>query len=119
MATAMASRASLIAVIDCAERTMHFTALLTLPNIFAAVAAVNVWTFMLFGFDKIRAEEGSWRISEAALLNWSFLGGTLGAYAGRAIFRHKTRKQPFCSNLHGIAIFQLMAGASAGGWFLL
>ncbi len=92
---------------------------LTLSKIIAAIAAVNVWTFMLFGLDKIRAEEGSWRISEAALQTWSFFGGTLGAYAGRAIFRHKTRKQPFCGNLHGIAIFQSIAGASAGGWFLL
>ena len=97
----------------------YFFAYLTAPNIIAAIAVVNVWTFMLFGLDKIRAEEGSWRISEAALLNWSFLGGTLGAYAGRAIFRHKTGKQPFCSNLHGIAIFQSIAGAGAGGWFLL
>jgi uncharacterized membrane protein YsdA (DUF1294 family) len=41
---------------------------LTAPNIIAAIAAVNVWTFMLFGLDKIRAEEGSWRISEGTLL---------------------------------------------------
>jgi uncharacterized membrane protein YsdA (DUF1294 family) len=92
---------------------------LTAPNIIAAIAAVNVWTFMLFGLDKIRAEQGSWRISEGTLLGWSFMGGSIGAYAGRALFRHKTRKQPFCSNLHQIAIFQLIAGASAGGWFLL
>jgi uncharacterized membrane protein YsdA (DUF1294 family) len=69
----------------------HFT----LPNIIAAVAVVNVWTFMLFGLDKIRAEEGSWRISEATLLMWSLWGGIFGAHAGRAAFRHKTRKQPF------------------------
>jgi uncharacterized membrane protein YsdA (DUF1294 family) len=97
----------------------YFFAYLTVPNILAAIAAVNVWTFMLFGLDKIRAEEGSWRISESTLLVWAFYGGTMGAYAGRAIFRHKTRKQPFSSRLHGIAIFQLFAGAGAGGWFLL
>ena len=40
----------------------YFFAYLTAPNIIAAIAVVNVWTFMLFGLDKIRAEEGSWRI---------------------------------------------------------
>jgi uncharacterized membrane protein YsdA (DUF1294 family) len=70
---------------------------------------VNLWTFMLFGLDKIRAEEGTWRVSEGTLLIWAFLGGTIGAYAGRAIFRHKTRKQPFSSHLHQIAILQVCA----------
>ena len=93
-------------------------ALFTLPNIIAAFAVVNVWTFMLFGLDKIRAEEGSWRVSEGTFLMWSFIGGSIGAYAGRTIFRHKTRKQPFSSNLHQIAIIQGFATAIAGGWFL-
>lgn len=97
---------------------MNFLAYITLPNILAAFALVNVWTFMLFGLDKIRAEKGSWRMSEATLLAWSFYGGTMGAYAGRAIFQHKTRKQPFSSHLHKIAILQSIATAIAGGWFL-
>jgi uncharacterized membrane protein YsdA (DUF1294 family) len=96
----------------------YFIHLLTLPNIIAAIAVVNVWTFMLFGLDKIRAEEGSWRISEGTLLLWSFIGGSIGAYAGRAIFRHKTRKQPFSNNLHQIATMQGIATALAGGWLL-
>ena len=73
---------------------------------------------MLFGIDKIRAEERSWRVAEGTLLLWSFIGGTMGAYAGRAIFRHKTRKQPFSSNLHQIAFIHGIATAIAGGWFL-
>jgi uncharacterized membrane protein YsdA (DUF1294 family) len=51
------------------------------------------------------------------LLTWAFLGGTFGAYAGRALFRHKTRKQPFSSYLHQTAILQAFAAALAGGWF--
>jgi uncharacterized membrane protein YsdA (DUF1294 family) len=66
--------------------------------------AVNFVAFVSFGIDKAFAEAGSWRISEATLLGWAFLGGTPGAYAGRALFRHKTRKQPFSNELHGIAI---------------
>lgn len=94
-------------------------ALLTLPNAIMALLILNLWTFMLFGIDKIRAEEGSWRISEDTLLAWAIFGGTIGAYAGRAFFRHKTRKQPFSSNLHQTAICQLFIAAFASGWFLL
>lgn len=97
---------------------MDITTLLTLPNALAAFALVNLWTFMLFGLDKIRAEEGSWRVSEGTLLLWAFLGGTIGAYTGRALFKHKTRKQPFSSNLHQTAILQVFAAALAGGWML-
>lgn len=97
---------------------MDVTALLNVPNALAAFALVNLWTFMLFGLDKIRAEAGTWRVSEATLLTWAFLGGTIGAYTGRAVFRHKTRKQPFCSHLRQTAIFQIFAAALAGGWML-
>ena len=97
---------------------MDMTALLTLPNALAVFALVNLWTFTLFGLDKIRAEEGSWRVSEGTLLFWAFLGGTIGAYTGRAVFRHKTRKQPFSSNLHQTAMLQVLAAALAGGWML-
>jgi uncharacterized membrane protein YsdA (DUF1294 family) len=91
---------------------------LTAANLVSAAIIVNLWTFMLFGIDKIKAEDGSWRVSEASLLFWALIGGSIGAYAGRAIFRHKTRKQPFSGQLHGVAIFQLFAGAIGAGWIL-
>ena len=47
----------------------------------------------------------------------ALVGGSPGAYAGRRLFRHKTRKQPFSSELHGIAIFQLLALAAFAGWW--
>jgi uncharacterized membrane protein YsdA (DUF1294 family) len=97
---------------------MDVTAYLTLPHAVGIFTLVNLWTFMLFGLDKIRAEAGSWRVSEGTLLLWAFLGGTIGAYAGRAVFRHKTRKQPFSSNLHQTAIVQMFLLVGAGGWML-
>lgn len=97
---------------------VHITALFTLPHALGLLALVNLWTFMLFGFDKIRAEAGTWRVSEGTLLAWAFFGGTIGAYAGRALFRHKTRKQPFSSHLHQTAILQVIAVTLAGGWML-
>jgi uncharacterized membrane protein YsdA (DUF1294 family) len=97
---------------------LTFHTLLTLPNALGLFALVNLWTFILFGLDKIRAEAGTWRVSEGTLLTWAFLGGIIGAYAGRAAFRHKTRKQPFSSHLHQTAILHVFAAALAGGWML-
>jgi uncharacterized membrane protein YsdA (DUF1294 family) len=95
---------------------MTLSALVTPANIVSAAIILNVWTFMLFGIDKIKAENGAWRISEAGLLFAALIGGTIGAYAGRAAFRHKTRKQPFSGNLHGIAGLQMIAAVIATGY---
>jgi uncharacterized membrane protein YsdA (DUF1294 family) len=94
------------------------THLQTPANLAAALIVINAATFVAFGIDKLRAEAGQWRIAEGNLLLLAVLGGTLGAYAGRAAFRHKTRKQPFSALLHTIAAVQ--AGglvALAAGWF--
>lgn len=48
----------------------------------------------------------------------AMLGGTGGAYAGRALFRHKTRKQPFSSQLHTIAVLQGLTLCAGAGWML-
>ncbi len=83
-------------------------ALVTPANIVTALIAMNFFAFAAFGIDKARAEEGAWRISEDTLLGLALLGGTPGAYAGRALFRHKSRKQPFSARLHTIAVFQIV-----------
>lgn len=80
---------------------------------------LNTWTFMLFGFDKLRAEAGSWRIAESTLLSFAFVGGSVGAFAGRRFFRHKTRKAPFSTHLRDIAIIHAIGGAAAAGWLLV
>jgi uncharacterized membrane protein YsdA (DUF1294 family) len=93
------------------------TYLQTPAGLAAALIVINAGTFALFGIDKNRALAGQWRIAEGTLLLLALLGGTLGAYLGRAGFRHKTRKQPFSALLHTIAAVQ--AGglvAWAGGW---
>ena len=97
---------------------MSLPHLITPINIATAAIILNIWTFMLFGIDKLRAEGAAWRVSEGSLLFCALIGGTAGAYAGRAVFRHKTRKQPFSGQLHGIAMLQLFGGAMAAGWML-
>jgi uncharacterized membrane protein YsdA (DUF1294 family) len=70
---------------------------------------VNVWTFLRFGSDKRRAALGLRRIPESSLLGLMLIGGTVGAYAGRRAYRHMTRKEPFTTQMHTIAICQIGA----------
>ena len=56
-------------------------------------------------------------MSEATLLKLALFGGLLGAYAGRSLFRHKTRKQPFNGRLQNITMVQLVALTFCGVYF--
>ena len=83
-----------------------------------ALISLNLLTFAAFGIDKIKAGTGCWRVQESTLLLLALLGGTPGAYAGRALFRHKTRKQPFSQRLHSIAVVQVLALGAGAGWMM-
>ncbi|AOL93611.1 DUF1294 domain-containing protein [Porphyrobacter sp. LM 6] len=106
-----------LAALVTPEHIAAVKALLTPANIATALIAVNFLAFAAFGIDKARAETGAWRISEGTLLRLAVFGGTPGAYAGRAVFRHKTRKQPFCSNLHAITVLQIIGLVAAFAYF--
>ena len=82
-----------------------------------ALVAINLWTFALFGWDKLQAEQGGWRVSEAKLLGLALLGGIGGIYAGRAVFRHKTRKQSFGNSLQTVGFVQLVVLTFCGVYF--
>ena len=69
--------------------------------------------------DVPKAERGAWRVQESTLLLLALIGGTPGAYAGRQLFRHKTRKQPFSSQLFSIAVLQVVALGAMLGWWLV
>ena len=84
-----------------------------------ALFIMNAWAFMLFGWDKICAESGRWRIAESTLLGIAFCGGSFGAYLGRAVFRHKTHKQPFSDNLFLIAVMHLAIAMFTAVYFIL
>lgn len=91
---------------------------LTPANLSTALIALNFVAFALFGIDKAQAEKGGWRVRESTLLWLAMIGGTPGAYAGRHLFRHKTRKQPFNRQLAAVALCQMLL-AAALGWHLL
>jgi len=61
----------------------------------AWLVAVNVFGFALYGADKLFAKRQWRRVSEADLLLYTVVGGTLGTWLGMRAFRHKTRKQSF------------------------
>ena len=65
------------------------------------VIAINFCAFAAFGWDKARAESGGWRVREDTLVSFVVFGGIMGALAGRALFRHKTRKKSFSQKLWG------------------
>lgn len=81
-------------------------------HLLIALAAINAMAFAAFAIDKARAMAGTRRTAEATLLLLAALGGTIGAYAARALLRHKTRKQPFSRRLHAIAGVQLVVLAA-------
>ena len=64
----------------------------------------NVVTFCLYWWDKEAARDGHWRVSEARLLQFALFGGSLGAVAAQQLLRHKTRKEPFRTQLMEILI---------------
>ena len=68
---------------------------------------VSLITFLAFAMDKQKATRGEWRISEANLFFLAFIGGAFGAKLGQKLFRHKTKKEPFRSNLQLAVIFNI------------
>ena len=64
---------------------------------------VNLAAFILYGADKALAKRGARRIPERTLLLWAWIGGSIGAFLGMRLFRHKTKKAYFWT-VNGIAL---------------
>lgn len=69
---------------------------------------VNIAAFAVYGWDKMCAKRGMWRVPEKILLLLAFLGGSVGAMVGMAIFRHKTLHLKFRYGVPLILILQLI-----------
>ena len=59
------------------------------------LALWNIVTFALYGVDKHKAKKNKWRISERSLILCAFLMGSVGAFLGMSVFRHKTKHLKF------------------------
>jgi len=79
-----------------------------------AYIIVNVISFAVYGYDKLRAVRLEWRVPEKTLLALGLIG-PWGAVLGMLVFRHKIRKPKFALNylfliIHIILIAWLIAG---------
>ena len=69
---------------------------------------INVLTFVVYGIDKWKAKQGSWRISEASLLLLAVIGGSIGALLGMKVWHHKTMHKKFKYGLPLILLAQIV-----------
>ena len=71
--------------------------------------AINAVAFFAYGIDKLKARKGWWRIPEATLLLLAIIGGSIGAWLGMKVWRHKTMHKKFRYGLPLILLLQLSA----------
>lgn len=74
-----------------------------------ALIVMNVFTFVVFGYDKWIAGGRTRRVPEKILWLLSLLGGSLGGVVGMSVFHHKTRKLSFQLVMAGIFLVQTTA----------
>ena len=83
----------------------------------AVLLGLNVFTFALFGWDKLKSKGRRSRVSERRLLAQAALGGFPGAKLGQHFFRHKTVKQPFAQRLNAIGwVWAVLVVGGVGYW---
>lgn len=68
---------------------------------------INGISFLVYGLDKWKARNKKYRISEKMLLLLAAIGGSIGAYVGMQIFRHKTQKAKFYLGVPAIILLQI------------
>lgn len=72
---------------------------------------ILVWTilaFALMGIDKWKAKREAWRVPEKVLFLSALAGGSIGALAGMALFRHKTIHWSFRIGMPAILVLQVV-----------
>ena len=69
--------------------------------------AINVLVFFLYGIDKWKAKRSKWRIPEITLLSIAVIGGSIGAWLGMKVWRHKTMHKKFKYGIPLILMIQI------------
>lgn len=78
---------------------------------------INAVAFVLMLVDKQKARKSKWRIPEATLMGVAALGGSIGAWFGMQVFRHKTKHIKFTLGIPLIFAAQVALGIAA--WYFL
>lgn len=74
------------------------------------LALVNLIAFTVYGADKRRARKDRRRVPEKTLFLLAIIGGSLGAFLGMRLFRHKTRHWYFVWGIPAIMVLQIALG---------
>jgi len=69
---------------------------------------VNLFEFLMFGKDKLRAKMGWSRTPESTFLMMGLVGAFPGIFIGRIVFNHKTSKKQFYIPMWILFIIQLI-----------
>lgn len=69
--------------------------------------AINAVAFIAFGVDKFKAKTDQWRIPEKTLMLLALAGGSIGAWAGMQVWRHKTQHAKFKYGIPAILFVQI------------
>lgn len=69
--------------------------------------AINAITFITYGIDKWKARKNKWRIPESTLLLLAVFGGSIGAFLGMRVWRHKTMHMKFKYGIPSILVLQI------------
>ena len=88
-------RFTIIAVVVALALVLALSLWLGLHWYIAWLIGWSIVTFVFYGLDKQWARSNSGRIPELVLHGMALAGGFAGGWAGRAIFRHKTRDASF------------------------
>lgn len=69
---------------------------------------MNLAGLLAMGIDKRRAVKHQYRIPEKTLFGISIVGGSIGAWAGMYLFRHKTKHLQFVIGIPAILFLQVI-----------
>ncbi len=75
----------------------------------AYMVLISIISVVLVIVDKLKAKNSRWRISEATLFLFAFLGGSAAMYFTMCLVRHKTQKNRFVFGIPLIFILQCVA----------
>lgn len=75
--------------------------------LFYVFLGLNLFAFIIIGYDKFLAKKHKRRIPEKTLLSFVFFGGTVGSGLGMLIFRHKTAKRSYLLKFFGVIFIQI------------
>lgn len=73
------------------------------------LSLLNLTAFVFYAADKNFAKSGRRRVPEAVLIRLAVFGGSLGAFIGMHLFRHKTKHLKFLISIPLLLLLHIAA----------